>query len=532
MNQSITIAHNAVTAKIMNEVIPNEVKGIVQDLLSYKVEGAEFSASYKMKRWDGRSSFYSFKDRTFPRGFVQYVSYGLRNAGYEVRILKKPLPEPLGVDKPSIPEFPYSERYQYQHEIPEILAKHGQIIAQVATGGGKTAVARMCVQKIARPTLFLTTRGVLMYQMARQFEKDGRNVAIFGDGFKEISADVICGMVQSISSWLKETTIERELEKLVEKYNDKRNFTEKFKKKMASDAILIADKQNRRHKAMVELLGRIEFVILEEAHESSGNSYYDILRYCKNAHYRLALTATPFMRDSEESNMRLMASSGHIGITVTERELIDKGILAKPYFKFVSLKEKPEKLIRSMNWQRAYEIGIVENQYRNRQIVMEASRAVSYGLSVMILVQRKKHGMTLLDMLKSAGLRSEYILGEDNQEERDAALGKLKHKQIDVLIGTTILDVGVDVPAVGMVILAGGGKAEVALRQRIGRGLREKKDGSPNVALIVDFTDEHNRHLMEHALQRRQIILDTDGFRQNVVSDFDYKKLGFLQKAV
>ncbi|MBH8434009.1 hypothetical protein I8Q59_09430, partial [Acinetobacter baumannii] len=43
-----------------------------------------------------------------------------------------------------------------------------------------------------------------------------------------------------------------------------------------------------------------------------------------------------------------------------------------------------------------------------------------------------------------------------------------------------LLDGGVDVPAVGLIILAGGGKAEVALRQRIGRGLRAKKFG-PNV---------------------------------------------------
>ncbi|MFX5809068.1 helicase-related protein, partial [Acinetobacter baumannii] len=79
----------------------------------------------------------------------------------------------------------------------------------------------------------------------------------------------------------------------------------------------------------------------------------------------------------------------------------------------------------------------------------------------------------------------------DDQGERKSALTELANKDIDVLIGTTILDVGVDVPAVGLIILAGGGKAEVALRQRIGRGLRAKKFG-PNVAFIVDFTDQHN----------------------------------------
>lgn len=82
-----------------------------------------------------------------------------------------------------------------------------------------------------------------------------------------------------------------------------------------------------------------EFVILEEAHEASGNSYYEILRYCKNAHYRLALTGTPFMRESEESNMRLMACSGPIAIKVTEEMLIQRGVLAKPYFKYIELRK-------------------------------------------------------------------------------------------------------------------------------------------------------------------------------------------------
>lgn len=88
---------------------------------------------------------------------------------------------------------------------------------------------------------------------------------------------------------------------------------------------------------------------------------------------------------------------------------------------------------------------------------------------------------------------------------------------------------GVDVPAVGLIILAGGGKAEVALRQRIGRGLRAKKFG-PNVAFIVDFTDQHNSTLKSHARQRLQIIRETPGFGENIVANFEFEKLGFKKK--
>jgi len=203
--------------------------------------------------------------------------------------------------------------------------------------------------------------------------------------------------------------------------------------------------------------------------------------------------------------------------------------LAKPYFKRIKQPEPPKGVRRTSSWQRAYDLGIVKNEWRDQQIAIEAIRATKYGLPVMILVARKEHGAILKKMVASAGARVEYIFGESSQEKRAATLAKLKRGDINVLIGSTILDVGVDVPAVGMVILAGGGKAEVQLRQRIGRGLRAKK-GMPNVCLVVDFVDPHNTHLRDHALTRFAIVDGTPGFAENVLSigaDFDFDALGF-----
>lgn len=499
----ISIAHNAVTAKLVGA--DRQAKLEAQAALSYRVEGAEHMPSFAGGGWDGRANFLSFNEGTFPRGFVSLVRVRLEKAGYKVKIVRQPLPAPLGPEFPVVDEFGEDSRYDYQREVVDKLVRHGQIIAQVATGGGKSRIAKLCVARINRPTLFLTTRGVLMYQMAEGFESLGKTVAILGDGNIQISKHITCGMVQTIISWLKEPD------------------------SLDSDEAQL--KQIRRREKMIEALATFEFVILEEAHEASGNSFYEIMRYCKNAHYRLALTATPFMKDSEESNMRLMASSGPIAIQVSEKTLIDRGILAKPYFKFVTLKTKPDKLFKSTPWQRAYKVGITDNELRNKHIIVEAYRAIQHGLSVMVLVQHKEHGKTLKAKFDSIGVRSEYIYGDDDQASRQACLNKLKNGDIDVLIGSTIMDVGVDAPAIGMVINAGGGKAEVALRQRIGRGLREKKNGLPNVAFIVDFADDFNNHLKGHYRQRRAIIEGTPGFAENIVTDFDYVGCGLIKLA-
>ena len=79
---------------------------------------------------------------------------------------------------------------------------------------------------------------------------------------------------------------------------------------------------------------------------------------------------------------------------------------------------------------------------------------------------------------------------------------------------------GVDVPSIGLIILAGGYKAEVGHRQRIGRGLRAKKTG-PNVSFILDYSDKFNAHLRDHARTRRAIVDATPGFAENVIKQGD-----------
>jgi superfamily II DNA or RNA helicase len=513
----LRIAHNAVTARVFDA--SREVKLEIHRLLSYRVDGAEHMAAFQSGGWNGRASFFNFDSGTFPRGFVRLVAQGLRKVGVEVQIVAKPLPAPLGPEKPKVDDFGDSERYDYQPETVEKLLRHGNITVQVATGGGKSRIARLAFCRIARPTLFLTTRGILMHQMREAVEKlTGEPVAVLGDGewgvpyVKEDGSEgrkltrFTVGMVQTLAQRLE-------------------------------GADPTADERTRDHQvwrrdAAAEVLSRFELVIAEEAHEVSGPSFYKVMSACTNAAYRMALTATPFMKDSEEANMNLLASCGPIAIQISEKMLIDRGILARPYFKFVKLPEehKPPKLYKSTPWQRAYQVGIVENEYRNRLITVEVMRAKRYGLTSMVLVQHKAHGAMLRERMTAAGLNAAFIFGENNQTERKACLQMLGNGHLDVLIGSTILDVGVDVPAVGMIVLAGGGKAEVALRQRVGRGLREKKSG-PNVAFIVDFADDFNTHLRGHARERRSIIESTPGFAENIVTDFNFAELGLTRIA-
>lgn len=516
--ETVTIARNAVTAKLHNP--SREVKLEVQRLLSYAVQGADQSVLFKAGRWDGRSSFLDFRTGTFPAGFTFMVAAGLKRLGYGINIARKPLPEPLGPENPTVDTFGEDPRYDYQMKTVDAVIKHGAIIAQVATGGGKSRIAKLLYARINRPTLFLTTRSILMYQMKDAFERDlGAQVSVLGDGqFGHTIVD---------AAGVERQAVKRMCVAMVQ------TLVAKLKEPNPKDPPEKQRKQIAEREKTIRLLSKFEVVIGEEAHEAGGNSYYEILRHCTNAHYRLALTATPFMREDEEANMRLHAAFGPIGIRVSEELLIERGILARPYFKIIKLAERIKYLNKGTDWQNAYRLGIIDNPERNRIIVEHATKAAKLGMPVMVLVQRKDHGHALNELIAQQGVSSAFIYGDNEQDERKASLQALGRGELQVLIGSTILDVGVDVPAVGMVILAGGGKAEVALRQRIGRGLRSKKSG-PNVCFVVDFDDHWNKHLHKHSTQRREIINSTAGFGCNVLppgKDFDYVGLGLADES-
>lgn len=500
----IQIAYNAVTAKLLNP--PDDVREEVSSLLSYQVEGYEHTDAFKDYGWNGISTFYTYGNDTFPAGFVPVVEKRLRSKGYRPQRVARKLPEPLGPTDPVVDSFGFDPRYDYQMETVRQLEKRGMMIARVATGGGKSRIAKLCIARINRPTLFITTRKVLLHQMKESLDASDMPCGVLGDGEWSPDPMINVAMVQ---------TLER---RLMEPDSD--------------DNSAAAMRQRRVRERTLEELSRYEFLIGEEAHEAGSMSYFEITRSCRNAVYRLALTGTPFMRADTEANMRLMASFGQIGIEVSEKMLIERGILARPIFKIKNT-ERPFKLRPASSWQRAYELGISENEFRNNDIVQEVKRAAGYGLTAMVLVKYKKHGASLLKKFTDAGLRAQFIFGESTASKRREALDALGSGQIDVLIGSVILDVGVDVPAVGMVVLAGGGKAEVQFRQRIGRGLRAKKNG-PNVCLVLDYHDEHNKHLRSHAVSRQKIIQATPGFVENVLprgQDYDFEALGFNSRA-
>ena len=104
-----------------------------------------------------------------------------------------------------------------------------------------------------------------------------------------------------------------------------------------------------------------------------------------------------------------------------------------------------------------------------------------------------------------AGLSAEVLHGRLTAEEKDAVMGRFQRGELDVLVSTTVVEVGVDVPNASVMVVMDADRFGVSqlhqLRGRIGRG------GHPGLCLLVTGTDA------EAATTRLDAVAaTTDGF--------------------
>lgn len=263
----------------------------------------------------------------------------------------------------------------------------------------------------------------------------------------------------------------------------------------------------------------LKCIILDEAQHGACRTWYTLIdAVCPE--YIIGVSAEPFYGDDDHvvRDLVLRGTVGPVLYRVPLNYLIDKGYLSKPYMIAIDSQYKGN-LYRVMDWHTVNKSGIINNKLRNQAICDIACTLIDMSKNPLILVQQINHGKTLAELVSSKGYRVAILTGglkvsiyvdgrevdtykdSDNQVKDDFQKGVY-----DVLIGTSVLDEGADIPALSSVILAGGSKSKLRLIQRIGRGLR-KKEGD-NTTFIIDFQDRFSIVLHSHHKKRKQLFID------------------------
>jgi superfamily II DNA or RNA helicase len=374
----------------------------------------------------------------------------------------------------------------YQEEVVEDAIKAQRGVIKIATGGGKTVIAAAIVAKLNMKTLFVVYSVDLLEQTADEFETMFHiKVGKIGGGYCEIERINVC-TVQTLH-----TAFDL-------KYDTD---SECFIKEKISPKVL------ERKEEIRQVVEEAEMVIEDECHKATCATYVEMNKVMTRAYCRFGLSATPY-RDASIDKV-LEAYSGKLICNITASYLIDRSYLVPPKIYVLDPNEHQKYKFVRKSFRSIYEKWITNNDDRNGLIVDCALRLQEMNRITLITVTRIPHGEILSEMLDKAGAKSvAFIRGEVDKTTRKDLLNQIREKKLKILIGTSVADEGLDLPALDSAILAGGGKSLIKSLQRIGRTLRPYPDAEHNEkkeAIIVDFYDRL-RYLTGHSVKRIKIF--------------------------
>jgi len=252
------------------------------------------------------------------------------------------------------------------------------------------------------------------------------------------------------------------------------------------------------------LLEQTKVHIFDECHVVTCDTIQSIHKKINPEHI-YGFSGTPYRDDN--TDLLINGILGEQIIDVSASELIEKGFLAQPIIKFYSV---PKMSLPMAPYQTVYKSYIVDNDIRNNLIVKCTKELLDKKYTPLVLFKQINHGKILHEMMLEQNIKCEMLYGNDSLKRRTEVKEQLEDKKIDVLLASTIFDLGVDIPMHNSLVLCGGGKSSIRALQRLGRVLRffpNKK-----YAAVVDFYDQV-KFLKKHSMIRYQIYSSEKGFK-------------------
>jgi superfamily II DNA or RNA helicase len=463
--------------------------------LSYKVQGAEHTRMYKgymnldgkFVRWDGRNKLLEESNLSFPIGLLQRVDEFYKEQGRSFDIVDERPPKSIGrkIDLISKLKEQNKEPYPYQLAAVEATRQHDHGIIRVATGGGKSILSALVTADIGKETIIYVIGKDLLYQMHKLYTSlfDGIKIGIIGDGKCEI------GFINIVSVWTVGQALGIKKTKIINEISD----SDEEEKQVSPD----------KYTDIINLINNTKVHIIDECHIAACDTIQEIGKFITPEHI-YGMSASPWRDDN--SDLLIECILGKNIVDISASYLIDKGFLVQPIIKFVKVPKYEKKA--STTYKAIYQEYIVENEVRNNLVVSNAVSLVQKGYKTLVLFNNRKHGDILYNKLKDK-ISCSLLSGSSSMKEREQAKLDLESGKINCLIASRILDIGVDIPILSGLVVAGSGKSSVRALQRIGRVIR--KYPNKKFAAVVDFLD-NIKYLKDHSIQRKKIYSIEENF--------------------
>jgi len=430
---------------------PNLLKALY-DLYTFRVPGGEYSPAYKRRQWDGKIHFIS-STGTFKTGLLSRLLADLKKIDCEpeIKYPKSMTSEWYHHQIITINGFTY---YDYQKELIEQGLDKKRGIIKSPTGSGKTLIMAGLIKALTgRKMVILFNAKQLLTQTYDFLTKECGmdNIGLcYGEGY--IYGDIMLCTVQSI-------------EKILDTH-----------------------------------LEETEVLMIDECHEfANGKTTLAAIRSFPKAAYRFGFTATP--PNDSVPLYNLEGALGGVIQVVDTATLIDSGKLTKPVIQLIARSYNASGSDEDLAYLDIYEKFIVNNDERNNIIkeIVNDIKKQNERARILILTKSLNHGRTLENL---CGSSCQFLEGANSVGERYNAISRFRRcRDSSVLIGTKILQTGINIEEITHFINARGMKSEIATLQALGRALRRHE--SKDKVYIYDFLDKEN-YLREHSISRKR----------------------------
>ena len=247
--------------------------------------------------------------------------------------------------------------------------------------------------------------------------------------------------------------------------------------------------------------------LVSNCHHMISDSIQRVMAACTNAYYRYGCSATPYSNRDED--VLIEAACGRVVKEITASYLIQNGWLSKPTIHLIPFKQ--QRGGESDTYAGLYEEKITKNPVRNDLLRRIIEYRADLGDSVLVSVRYLEHGKLLYDSLVDKyGKDVVFVNSKVATKKLNEALEKLEKKEIKICIGTSLINEGVNLPALNTLVLAGTPKSKIATMQLVGRVLRKTENKS--TVDVYDIQDFNCKYFTSASKERREIYLSESEF--------------------
>lgn len=274
-----------------------------------------------------------------------------------------------------------------------------------------------------------------------------------------------------------------------------------------------------------------EVLVVDECHHFVADNSWakKLAQNTQHIYHRKGMSGT-FYRSSGD-DLSLLAFIGRVGYSISSGALLERGRLIPTYVCFAPIKGPKVHVApgsQFLGQSGVGTLGLTNHSYRNDVVAEVSKHLESLGRTVLILVTTKAQGYEIkerLDEFFPKKVNTEFSAVEFvSTDKNKLTIQKIfasfvKGQEVKILIGTSMVGEGIDLPPADALVYAAGKKAAVQYVQSLYRVCTASE--GKTYGLVIDFIDKQHRTLLDHSRARWKIISSDPVFKPTHLNNLE-----------